>query len=230
MVQVTSNVPTAHVTVNRNRLKFYGSEVFLKSGTNFEVELWNPLTTRVMATVTMNGVSVGNSLVINPGQRVYLERWVNEPKKFLFTTYEVENTPEAAAAISLNGEVRVNFYTETIAPVYPVYRAYYTNCFSSTSTSSSTYDAGPYAVPLAASCTTSAVETGRTDKGGHSSQDFSDTSGNFSTYAISTSMWKILPESKKPVETDKLRSYCTSCGTRVRSSSWKFCSSCGEKL
>jgi rRNA maturation endonuclease Nob1 len=41
---------------------------------------------------------------------------------------------------------------------------------------------------------------------------------------------QILPESAKPVEVEKIRSYCTECGTRSRSSSWKFCPSCGSKM
>ena len=74
------------------------------------------------------------------------------------------------------------------------------------------------------------IETGRTEMGSHSNQSFNTTSGDFNSWPTVTVEWQILPESQKPVEVDKIRSYCTSCGTRVRASSWKFCPSCGEKF
>lgn len=116
MVQITNNVgrPTAAITVNRNRLKTYGEKVYMKSGTNFEIEFFNPFTSRVLAMVEIDGRSISsNGLVINPGQRVYLERWIDEAKKFKFSTYSVENSKEALQAISSNGKVKVSFYTES---------------------------------------------------------------------------------------------------------------------
>lgn len=110
----TSNpTPTAHVTVNRNRLKLYGENVYMKDGTTFEIELWNPRSNRVLAKISINGVSVsGGGIVVNPGQRVYLERFLEEDRKFKFTTYEAENSAEGRAAIAKNGLVTVEFYDE----------------------------------------------------------------------------------------------------------------------
>jgi len=114
----TSNpTPTAHVTVRRNRLKLYGENVYMKDGTSFEIELWNPRSNRVLAKISINGVSVsGGGIVVNPGQRGYLERFLEEDRKFKFTTYEAENSAEGRAAIAKNGLVTVEFYDEIVQP------------------------------------------------------------------------------------------------------------------
>lgn len=105
--------PTAHVTVSRNRLKLYGENVYMKDGTSFEIELWNPRPNRVLAKISINGISVsGGGIVVNPGQRVYLERFLEEDRKFKFITYEAENSAEGRAAIANNGLVTVEFYDE----------------------------------------------------------------------------------------------------------------------
>ena len=82
---------------------------------------------------------------------------------------------------------------------------------------------GPAGVP-------GSLETGRAEKGESSSQNLESTTGDFNSWTTAVTEIQILPESQKPVEVEKIRSYCTACGTRVRSSSWKFCPACGEKL
>jgi hypothetical protein len=109
--------PTAHITVSRNRVKTYGSNVYLKDKTNFEIELWNPKPIRVLAKIKVNGVYVsGGGIVVNPGQRVYLERFVDVNRKFQFSTYEVEDSKESKKAIQYNGDVQVDFYPEIVPP------------------------------------------------------------------------------------------------------------------
>lgn len=125
MIQTTSiitDVPSAYVTVNRNRVKTYGEKIYLKDGTQFEIELWNPLTTRVLAVISIDGKPISeNGIVLNPGQRIPIERWVDgkSPRKFKFSTYEVENSTAAMRAIADNGRVKVSFYTEIIKNFYP---------------------------------------------------------------------------------------------------------------
>lgn len=113
-----NNWPIAHITVNRNRLRLYDSNVYLKNGSTFEIELWNPKTTRVLAKIMINGVNVSSGgIVVNPGQRVYLERFLDVDHKFLFNTYEIENSVEAVEAAQLNGLVKIEFFDEQV--VYP---------------------------------------------------------------------------------------------------------------
>ena len=105
--------PTAHITVNRNRQKLFGNNLYLRSGSTFEIELYNPKQKRVLTKIRVNGIYVsGGGIVVNPGQRVYLERFIDVDRKFHFSTYEVDNNPNTVEAIQKNGLIQVDFYDE----------------------------------------------------------------------------------------------------------------------
>jgi Zn finger protein HypA/HybF involved in hydrogenase expression len=105
---------TAHITRNRNRSKIYGDSIYLKDGENFEIELFNPTTARVLAKINLNGKSISESgIILRPGERVYLERFIDTNNKFLFETYEVDKSNEALNAIIDNGMLEVSFYKES---------------------------------------------------------------------------------------------------------------------
>jgi hypothetical protein len=53
-------------------------------------------------------------LVIKPGQRYFLDRHIDEKKKLLFSTYDVEDSAEVRQAIKNNGKIKVEFYPEII--------------------------------------------------------------------------------------------------------------------
>ena len=118
------SVPSANIAVNKSRLKVYKNTgdlptYYLKSGTEFQIELFNPTTDVILAKIELNGKQISQGgLVLNPGQRVFLERYIDVAKKFLFDTYEVSNTQEVKDAIKNNGDFKVSFYREKI---------YYTN-------------------------------------------------------------------------------------------------------
>jgi hypothetical protein len=106
--------PTAHITKKKSRLKVYnGHIVFLNDKDNFEFELHNPKQKSVLVKVKLNGeyISTGG-VVLKPGQRVFLERFLDSNNKFEFSTYEVNNTSENRSAIDLNGDIRIEFYDE----------------------------------------------------------------------------------------------------------------------
>ncbi len=114
-----SSVPTAFVTRGRQRVKQYkpnnSSEgiVYLNNGDEFEIELFNPTTNKVLAQIHINGKSLGGGIVLRPGERVFLERYLDEARKFLFETYEVnKNDCNAMKAIVNNGKVTVEFHCE----------------------------------------------------------------------------------------------------------------------
>jgi hypothetical protein len=117
---------TANITKNRNRSKIYQDSVYLKDGENFEIELFNPTTSRVLAKITINGNSISNSgIVLKPGERIYLERFIDSNNKFVFETYQVEGSKESLNAIRNNGFIEVSFYSEIVIPTsYP--NPYYT--------------------------------------------------------------------------------------------------------
>lgn len=108
----------ACITRNRNRSKIYrsstqGDSIYLKDGENFEIELFNPKTVRVLAKITINGKEISSSgIVLKPGERVYLERFIDSNNKFVFETYEVESSNEALNAVIDNGLVKVEFFDE----------------------------------------------------------------------------------------------------------------------
>ena len=71
--------------------------------------------------------------------------------------------------------------------------------------------------------TSKSIETGRVEKGSESNQTFMLVNKNFNIWTVSTSVWKILPESQKPVELGDLVDRCSNCSTKIKKSSWKFC-------
>jgi hypothetical protein len=112
-------VPTANIAVNKSRLKVYKNvgpipTYYLKAGTEFQIELRNPTTDVVLAKIILNGKAISQGgLVLNPGQSVWLERYLDVAKKFLFDTYEVSNSAEMKKAIEDNGDLKVEFYRES---------------------------------------------------------------------------------------------------------------------
>jgi hypothetical protein len=117
---VKTLVPTVNITVNNNRLKRYNKQnpqpnYYLKDGQEFQLELFNPTTDIVKADISLNNVKIpGGGLVLKPGERVFLDRYLDSPKKFKFETYEVGNSEEVKKAIEKNGLVKVEFYQQDL--------------------------------------------------------------------------------------------------------------------
>ena len=100
---------------DRGRKQIKSGKVFLKDEEDFEIELFNPLTVSVLADIKLNGQSISKTgLVIKPGQRVYLDCFIDDRKKFKFSTYEIENSGEALDATQNNGVLEVFFYKEDV--------------------------------------------------------------------------------------------------------------------
>ena len=114
--------PQSFITKGKQRLKQFTDTVYLKNGDEFEIELYNPTQNKVLAKIEMNGKSIGNGIILRPGERVFLERYLDEAKKFLFETYVVNgNNEEVKQAIANNGDVVVKFYGEDILPTRTFY-------------------------------------------------------------------------------------------------------------
>jgi hypothetical protein len=100
---------------DRGRKSIKSGKVFLNDGDEFEIELFNPLTVSVLADIKLNGQSISKTgLVVKPGQRVYLDCFIDDRKKFKFSTYEIENSGEALDATQNNGLLEVFFYKEDV--------------------------------------------------------------------------------------------------------------------
>ena len=156
-----SSAPQSFITKDKHRLKQHIDTVYLNNGDEFEVELFNPTLTKILAKIEMNGNSIGNGIILRPGERVFLERYLDEAKKFLFETYEVDgNDGDTKRAIMKNGDVVVKFHEEqritTINTVnyQPWYGTTLSNNLSGTSTGISTLTTtGGYFNPISTSGT-----------------------------------------------------------------------------
>lgn len=252
---------SVHVTGNKNRIKHYDGKVYLKDGQHFELEIFNPHQFKVLAKISINGKEISQAgLVIRPGQRIYLERYIDVAKKFKFETYEVEDSADAKAAIAKNGEVKVEFYyeqnlrgnywygnsmtinsnnwngshTTTINP-----NTFFTTTGTSQLGSNLTYTSSNSVGHISYAGTTvnhismpvaGSLATGRVEEGAKSNQQFSEENGTYNYWVNETVIIKLLPISTKPVEVSEIRNYCGGCGSRIKKTSWKFCPSCGEAL
>lgn len=243
----------AQITKKKNRLKVYPSkkdQVYLNDGDEFEIEIFNPKTSPVLAKISINGKRISErGVILNPGQRVFLERFLDSPEKFKFSTYQVNNSQEAKEAIANNGLVKIEFYDEytplsnsggitwTTNPILT------TGGWSNSTTTSTFYNsnisytsnvAGSLNVPSSdvfrnVNKRSDSIETGRIETGSKSDQDFKEANGNFNPWTCNVFEYQILPTSQKNVEAKEIRSYCTECGTRNRQD-WKFCPTCGNKF
>lgn len=100
---------------DKGRKSIKNGKVFLNDGDEFEIELFNPLTVSTLADIKLNGQSISKTgLVIKPGQRVYLDCFIDDKKKFVFKTYEIEGSLEAINATQNNGLLEVFFYKEDV--------------------------------------------------------------------------------------------------------------------
>jgi hypothetical protein len=267
-----SDKPCAYITKDKQRVKQFGQNVYLKDGSEFEVELYNPSRKTVLSKIKINGEFIkGGGIILRPGERVFLERYIDVPRKFKYETYTVDSTNETMNAIANNGDVEILFYDEqevlelklnsypTWNPTYinndltaPIGNNFYTSnvnyssqsnmdisltsvndtlSFSNNPRSSkyeSKYDQKPRSRSFAKK--SKSIETGRVEQGSSSNQSFKTVSKNFNSWAVSTSVWKILPDSQRPVEKTDLINKCPRCSTKLKKTSWKFCPECGNEL
>lgn len=110
--------PEAFITKGKQRIKQFGGTVYLKDGDNFEIEIFNPTAGYILAKISLDGKLISHSgLILRPGERVFLERYLDSNNKFLYSTYEVNgNNPVVQNAIKSNGNVKVEFFGEMPAP------------------------------------------------------------------------------------------------------------------
>ena len=110
--------PEAYISIGKNRQKIYASNtVYLKNGQEFTFEFFNSTEDNIMATISLNGKQISNKgIVLRPGQRGWIERYIDEDRKFLFETYEVGSSKAVKKAIEKNGDVQIRFYRERQRP------------------------------------------------------------------------------------------------------------------
>ena len=233
----------------------YSRVVYLENGQEFQIQLFNPHNFTIGAEIFINGERLSNILVLKPGERVWLERYLDIKKKFKFSTYEVEvNDKDVQEAIKDNGNIEVKFYKETLKkewinyyPTINLPKITYWNTsqyppmwdvFYNTSSSISNGNYHDNSLTTADYCTTTAYntsdemlcETGRIETGSVSNQEFDRVNMDFEYFPFVTEKIKILPVSQKPFTTNDLHKiYCPECGRKLKST-YKFCPFCGSKI
>lgn len=251
--------PEVFVSVNKNRLKHYkdknlynNSIVYLKDKTSFQLELFNPSQYTYGAEITINGINnSGNKLLIRPGQRIFLDRFLDNDSKFMFNTYEVSiNSNEVKEAIKNNGLISASFYKEKIYNGSITWTCNnYFNTWTSNSTpniiwkdpftfedsgsvSTSVMNSSASTLAMNTNTATNTIETGRIEYGDKSNQKFETKYVDLYQYPDITYEIRILPQSQKILSNKDIihhRNYCTNCGKKVKAKD-KFCSNCGTKL
>lgn len=241
--------PTAYITMGKQRLKQSGNQVYLRDKDTFEIELFNPKSISILAKIKLNGNYIsGGGIVLRPGERIFLERYLDTNNRFVFTTYDIDEDIVTVRAISENGNVDIEFYNEYIPNTYVAYTAGYnfnpsftTLTATPSSGGCSTLTSGNPAV-YSSNCSTQLlcdsvsapklskkIETGVVDKGEKTNQHFSHSNKTFEWWASSIVSWKILPKSQQYVSSSDLKQYCTECGAVKKKDTHKFCPHCGTK-
>jgi len=223
----------------------------MKDQTEFEIELYNPTKEKIMAMIEMNGTPISDSgIILKPGQRVFLERFLDNEKKFLYETYVVNNNKETKEAIQNNGKVMVRFHKESKPRPRSLTYGSVFNGSSGFGYSEITYTDYKYNNPITFNTTDfkgvnnnfftnsfantdisdsmRKVETGSVEQGAKSDQELRSTHGNFEWFYTWSNEWQIMPNSQQPVQAKDLVDRCGKCKTKLKSNH-KFCPECGEK-
>jgi len=118
---VTNNQKDKSKPSDRGRKSIKSGKVYLDDGEDFEIELYNPLQECVLCDIKL-------------GQRFYLDCFIDDKKKFIFNTYEIESSLESISATQKNGMLEVFFYKESVITLdnwkerfvryYPVHHYY----------------------------------------------------------------------------------------------------------
>lgn len=274
----TCEKPSANLAINKSRLKKYDKNsdtpiYYLKDGQEFEIELFNPKSNKVSVKIKINGSLISQSgVVLNPGQRVFLDRYIDIPKKFKFETYTVGTSDAIEKAIKDNGDIEFLFYDEII--ILPTHNTinlskinggywggnnnwdginnnYYcttnfgtgnlttnnpyltttnTSNISSLSNTNSNYVNTSLNIPSGPIKRYKAKkqETGRIEAGSESDQKFDRVYNSFNSFVTHEVKYKLLPVSKKNIEVQDLKKYCTNCGASLKKNH-RFCAQCGTK-
>lgn len=125
---MSTNQNLAKLAINKSLLKEYSNSeysriVYMNDNSEFQIQIFNPYTYTIGINITIDNKSLGNMLVVKPGERIWLERYLNDANKFLFSTYEVNgNSREVKEAIAKNGEIKLEFFKEKQNEPIHIYR------------------------------------------------------------------------------------------------------------
>lgn len=112
-VWTSKSNPQMFITKDKQRIKQFEGQVYLNDGDEYQIELFNPTPNHILAKIKIDTDYIsGGGIALRPGERVFLERFLDSNNKFVFRTYDVDNEAIEVGATSNNGYVEVNFYDE----------------------------------------------------------------------------------------------------------------------
>lgn len=216
---ITKTVPDINVLIGGNRQSKKDGKIYLKDGQSFEIEFINRNQHQIAFSISFNGINEEKILVLNPGQRVVLDRFLSSDKKLQFNTYQAVDSN----AINLNGQIQINVFYQKINNNYtlpnwtyiPNDIIYYNNITYCNNVVTNTN-------------TNTNIETGRITEGTKSEQNFEYINSSFEDVSFHTESLQILPISAKPINAKDLVKKCK-CGYKLKHK-FNFCPSCGIKI
>ena len=257
----------AKIAVHKSLLKEYSNSsndriVYMNDGTEFQIQIFNPYNYTIGVSFSFNNNYQGTSnlLVLRPGERVWLDRYLNNESRLLFSTYEVDNSKEVKEAIKDNGNLCIKFYKEKTYNNYWInntYGCFYDNSITSlkpsstaalfsvnavntalnsyssaasTASTASTYNINNELTSTYKYNIDSSIETGRIEEGSHSNQKFSNVYKDFESCAFKSEYIKILPTSQKQYNSNDLKKRYCHECGRKLNQKFKFCPYCGAQL
>lgn len=117
---MNKNDYSAKIAVNKSLLKEYFINnqrvVYLKDNQEFQIQFFNNHQFTIFASIEINGELSSNKMVcIRPGERIWLDRFLDNDNKMVFESYEVNsNSKQVKKAIKNNGLIKIYFYRERI--------------------------------------------------------------------------------------------------------------------
>ena len=248
------------IAKNKSLLKEYQNRVvYLNDGDEFQIMLFNPTESKIAAKIKINGSEISNMVVLRPGERVWLDRYLDVNRKFKFSTYTVDKSNEALNAIRNNGTIEISFYyeqvkrndiiicdsantiTTTLPKTYPITWEVTSSTAGFPSVSTAYYASANLGVntSITSECsakisegtshTCAELETGRIEEGGISEQRFDKDYSDFSYYSFKTETIKILPISQKPYNKQDIEKKYCTECGRKLNPKFKYCPQCGAK-
>ena len=222
--------PEVYITRNKNRYKQYSNPpiYYLANNTEFEIEFYNPNNYKIKVDISLNKKLISNSgIVLLPGQRIFLDRFIDESNKFIFKSYEINKSDaNIESIIRTNGLIELKFYKEAnISSLYTItYTAGYAPHINNSNTITCNYSN--------INNTTDGVSTtGYIDYSKNkSSSKFSLDHSQFDCFSTSQMTIKLLPDDQLIDDYTKIKHYCVNCGIRLRNDKWNYCPKCGMKL
>ena len=108
----------AKLAINKSLLKEYSNSsneriVYMNDGMEFQIQVFNPYSYVIGVSFEFNNHNkTSQLLVLRPGERVWLDRFLDDESKLLFSTYQVGVSKVVQEAIKDNGTLCIKFYKE----------------------------------------------------------------------------------------------------------------------